>query len=43
MKFDKKRIFSSFTMPMILLAIRIHVEIIFKNSYPKFLLSDENA
>ena len=35
-KYAGKRIFLTFYMPMILLAIRMEVEVIFKNSYPNF-------
>lgn len=42
MKYDKKRIFANFVMPMILLAIRIEIEVIFKNNYPSFMQEDEN-
>ena len=42
MKFEKKRIFTSFVMPMILLSIRIEVEMIFKNSFPRFMDKEEN-
>lgn len=39
---DKKRIFANFIMPMIILAIRIEVEVIFKNNFPQFMGSEEN-
>ena len=35
-KYAGKRIFMTFYMPMIVLAIRMEVEVIFKNSYPEF-------
>ena len=31
-----KKVFATFIMPMILLAIRIEVELVFKNNYPEF-------
>jgi len=42
MKHDKKRIFANFVMPMVLLAIRIEIEVIFKNNYPSFMSEEEN-
>ena len=36
----KRRVFYTFTLPMIVLAIRIEIELIYKNSYP-FFFSDE--
>ena len=35
-KYAGKRIFTTFFMPMIVLAIRMEVEVIFKNTYPEF-------
>ena len=35
-KYAGRRIFMTFYMPMIVLAIRMEVEVIFKNSYPDF-------
>eukprot|EP00347_Sterkiella_histriomuscorum_P010573 403375759 len=35
-KYTGKRVFPTFIMPMILLAVRIEIELIFKNSYPEF-------
>jgi hypothetical protein len=35
-KGSQRRLFFTFIMPMIMLAIRMEVEVIFKNSYPKF-------
>jgi len=29
-------VFSTFIMPMIILAVRIEIELIFKNGYPEF-------
>ena len=37
MRQEKKRIFANFIMPMILLAIRIEIENIFKNIYTSFM------
>jgi hypothetical protein len=42
MKFDKKRVFANFIMPMVLLAIRIEIEVIFKNNYPNFMGDEES-
>lgn len=42
MNHDKKRVFANFVMPMVLLAIRIEIEVIFKNNYPSFMNEDEN-
>jgi hypothetical protein len=42
MKNDKKRVFTTFVMPMILLAIRIETEVIFKNCYPSFMSNEDN-
>lgn len=42
MKHDKKRVFTTFVMPMVLLAIRIETEVIFKNCYPRFMSSEDN-
>ena len=39
-KYAQKRIFMTFYMPMIVLAIRMEVEVIFKNSYPEFFSDD---
>ena len=39
-KYSGKRLFQTFYMPMIVLAIRIEVEVIFKNSYPLFFADD---
>ena len=39
-KYAGKRIFQTFYMPMIVLAIRIEIEVIFKNSYPLFFGDD---
>ena len=39
-KYSGKRIFQTFYMPMIVLAIRIEVEVIFKNSYPEFFADE---
>ena len=39
-KYAGKRIFMTFYMPMIVLAIRMEVEVIFKNSYPEFFGED---
>ena len=36
MKYHGKRVFSIFIMPMIILAIRIEIELIFKNAYAEF-------
>ena len=36
LKFQGKRFYHVFLMPMLVLAIRIQVEYIFKNSYPRF-------
>jgi hypothetical protein len=41
-KYDKKRVFATFVMPMIMLAIRVEVEIIFKTNYPMFMEREEN-
>ena len=35
-KYTGKRTFPTFIMPMIMLAIRMEIEVIFKNSYPEF-------
>lgn len=42
MKHEKKRVFANFVMPMVLLAIRIEIEVIFKNNYPSFMSDEEN-
>jgi hypothetical protein len=42
MKYEKKRVFANFIMPMILLAIRIEIEVIYKNNYPNFLNDEES-
>lgn len=42
MKFDKKRVFANFIMPMVLLAIRIEIEVIFKNNFPNFMSDEES-
>ena len=39
-KYAGKRIFMTFYMPMIVLAIRMEIEVIFKNSYPEFFSED---
>ena len=39
-KYAQKRIFMTFYMPMIVLAIRMEVEVIFKNSFPNFFSDD---
>lgn len=39
-KYAGKRIFMTFYMPMIVLAIRMEIEVIFKNSYPEFFGED---
>lgn len=39
---EKKRVFTSFVMPMVLLAIRIEVEVIFHNNYPSFMAEQAN-
>lgn len=39
-KYAQKRLFMTFYMPMILLAIRMETEVIFKNSYPEFFSND---
>ncbi len=36
LKYQGKRFYYVFLVPMLVLAIRIEVEVIFKNSYPKF-------
>ena len=36
MKYHGKKYYHTFLMPMMVLAIRMEVEVIFKNSYPKF-------
>lgn len=41
-KFAGKKVFVTFIMPMIVLAIRIEVEVIFKNSYRVFFSKDEH-
>jgi hypothetical protein len=35
-KYARKKIYQTFIMPMLLLAIRMEIEMIFKVSYPKF-------
>lgn len=35
-KYAGRRVFSTFIMPMIILAVRIEIELIFKNGYPEF-------
>lgn len=40
MKYQGKRFYYVFLVPMLVLAIRIEVELIFKNSYPKFFSID---
>ena len=42
MKFDKKRVFANFIMPMVLLAVRIELEVIYKNNYPNFMSDEES-
>ena len=42
-KFPSKRLFVSFIMPMIVLAIRIEVELIYKNSYKIFFSKDQHC
>ena len=41
-RFTGKKVFVSFIMPMMVLAIRIEVEIIFKNSYKIFFSKDQH-
>ena len=41
-RFTGKKVFVSFIMPMIILAVRIEVEIIFKNSYKIFFSKDQH-
>jgi hypothetical protein len=36
LKFTGKKIYHTFIMPMLVLAIRMEIELIFKNSYPQF-------
>jgi hypothetical protein len=38
-----KKKFQVFIMPVLLLALRIEIEVIFKNSYPLFFHSDSNT
>lgn len=40
LKYQGKRFYYVFLVPMLVLAIRIEVELIFKNSYPKFFTVD---
>jgi len=42
MRFEKKQLFASFIMPMILLAIRIEMEVIFKMNFPLFMENSSN-
>lgn len=37
MRQDKKKIFSCFTMPLLLLTIRLEIESIFRNTYPQIM------
>ena len=41
-RFSGKKVFVSFIMPMIVLAVRIEVEIIFKNSYKIFFSKEQH-
>jgi hypothetical protein len=40
LKYHGKKFYHTFLMPMLVLAIRMEVESIFKNSYPKFFAVD---
>jgi hypothetical protein len=42
MSYEKNRIFANFMMPMIILSIRIEIEIVYKQNYPRFFMEQEN-
>ena len=42
LKYHGKKFYHVFLMPMLILAIRVETEVIFKNSYPKFFKVDRH-
>ena len=41
MKHVKNKLFANFVMPMLLLSVRIQIEGVFKQNYPKFMAEEE--